>query len=86
MRTDMKIAVAGATRRVGRHLVDDLEARGHEVVPMSRSSGVDVITGEGLAQALESVDCIIDTATGCPRRARLRWRRGSRASVARWAR
>ena len=59
-----KIAVAGATGRVGHHLVDILEARGHEVVPMSRSTGVDVITGAGLAHALEGVECIVDAATG----------------------
>jgi len=40
----MKIAVAGATGRLGRHVVDVLAERGHEVVPMSRATGVDVIT------------------------------------------
>ncbi len=64
MRAGGKIAVAGATGRVGRHVVDVLEAGGHEVVAMSRSSGVDVITGDGLAEALAGVDCIIDVATG----------------------
>jgi uncharacterized protein YbjT (DUF2867 family) len=59
-----KIAVAGGTGRLGRHLVDILEARGHEVVVMSRSTGVDVITGAGLADALEGVECIVDAATG----------------------
>jgi uncharacterized protein YbjT (DUF2867 family) len=59
-----KIAVAGATGRVGHHLVDILEARGHEVVSMARSTGVDVITGAGLADALEGVECIVDAATG----------------------
>jgi uncharacterized protein YbjT (DUF2867 family) len=59
-----KIAVAGATGRVGHHLVDILEARGHEVVAMARSTGVDVITGAGLADALEGVECIVDAATG----------------------
>ena len=43
-----KIAVAGATGRVGRHVVDVLEAEGHDVVGMSRSLGV---------------ECIIDVAT-----------------------
>src|SRR6266571_3402646 len=57
----MKIAVAGATGRVGRHVVEVLEAQGHDVVPISRSSGVDVITGEGLAAALAGVECIIGT-------------------------
>jgi uncharacterized protein YbjT (DUF2867 family) len=59
-----KIAVAGATGRVGRHVVDVLTARGHDIVLMARSTGVDVITGDGLAQALAGVDCVIDVATG----------------------
>src|SRR5512132_2234092 len=63
MQTRGKIAVAGATGRVGRHVVDVLEADGRDVVPMSRSSGVDVVTGEGLAEALAGVACIIDVAT-----------------------
>lgn len=57
-------AVAGATGRVGRHVVDVLRAAGHEVVPISRSSGVDVITGQGLEAALAGMECVIDTATG----------------------
>jgi uncharacterized protein YbjT (DUF2867 family) len=60
----MKIAVAGATGRVGRHVVDILEAGGHDVVPMARSTGVDVITGEGLAAALTGAECLVDLATG----------------------
>jgi uncharacterized protein YbjT (DUF2867 family) len=59
-----RIAVAGATGRVGRHLAAVLEAQGHEVVPMSRSTGVDVVVGDGLAEALAGVDCIVDAATG----------------------
>src|SRR3989442_175276 len=64
MRAPGKVAVAGATGRVGRHVVDVLTERRHDVVPMSRRCGVDVITGEGLAAALTGVDCIIDAATG----------------------
>ena len=64
MQQSTKIAVAGATGRVGRHVVDILEARGYEVVPMSRSTGVDVTTGEGLDDALAGVETIIDVATG----------------------
>ncbi len=60
----MKIAVAGATGRVGRHVVDVLNSGGHDVVPMSRSVGVDVITGDGLAAALAGVECVIDVVTG----------------------
>ena len=63
MQARRRIAVAGATGRVGRHVVDVLAA-GHDVVAMSRSGGVDVITGDGLAAALEGVECVIDTATG----------------------
>jgi uncharacterized protein YbjT (DUF2867 family) len=58
-----KIAVAGATGRVGRHVVDVLEERGHEVVPISRSLGIDVVTGEGLAEALGGVDTVVDAAS-----------------------
>ena len=59
-----KIAVAGATGRVGRHVVDVLKAGGHDVVAMSRSGGVDVVAGEGLAKALAGVECVIDVASG----------------------
>jgi uncharacterized protein YbjT (DUF2867 family) len=59
-----KIALAGATGRVGRHAVDLLKAAGHAVVPISRSSGVDIITGDGLAEALTGVEAVIDAATG----------------------
>jgi uncharacterized protein YbjT (DUF2867 family) len=59
-----RIAVAGATGRVGHHAVDLLEAQGHDVVPISRSRGVDVITGDRLAEALAGVEVVIDAATG----------------------
>jgi uncharacterized protein YbjT (DUF2867 family) len=64
MQAGTKIAVAGGTGRVGRHVVDVLGDGGHEVVAMSRSTGVDVITGDGLAEALAGVGCVIDAATG----------------------
>jgi uncharacterized protein YbjT (DUF2867 family) len=64
MRATTRIAVAGATGRVGRHVVEVLDERGHEVVAISRSHGVDVITGKGLADALAGVETIIDAATG----------------------
>jgi uncharacterized protein YbjT (DUF2867 family) len=59
-----KIAVTGATGRLGPHVVDVLEAAGHEVVAISRSTGVDVITREGLDEALAGVHVVIDLATG----------------------
>ena len=63
MQQRRKIAVAGATGRVGRHTVRVLKEAGHDVVPMSRSTGVDVVTGEGLSEALAGVDCVVDAAS-----------------------
>jgi uncharacterized protein YbjT (DUF2867 family) len=60
----MNIAVAGATGRVGRPLVEVLTSGGHDVVPMSRASGVDVVTGDGLAEALAGAECVIDVTSG----------------------
>src|SRR5688572_11694648 len=64
MQRSTKIAVAGATGRVGRPVVEILESRGYDVVPISRSQGVDVITGDGLDEALTGVETIIDVSTG----------------------
>jgi uncharacterized protein YbjT (DUF2867 family) len=64
MQRARRVAVAGATGRVGRHVVEVLEAAGHEVVPISRSHGVDLISGDGLEAALKGVGSVIDAATG----------------------
>ena len=63
MPTETKLAVAGATGRLGPHLVDVLTERGHDVVPISRKHGVDVITGEGLDGALAGVNTVVDATT-----------------------
>jgi uncharacterized protein YbjT (DUF2867 family) len=63
MEATRRIAVAGATGRVGSHVVDVLEEAGHEVVPISRAHGVDVLTGDGLAEALAGSECVVDAAT-----------------------
>lgn len=57
------IAVAGATGRLGRHVVDVLTEQGRQAVPMSRATGVDIVTGEGLDAALTGVDAVIDVAS-----------------------
>jgi len=64
MNAKNRIAVVGATGRVGHHVVDVMEADGHEVVAIARSRGVDVITGAGLDDALAGVEVIVDAATG----------------------
>jgi uncharacterized protein YbjT (DUF2867 family) len=59
-----RIAVAGATGRVGRHVVELLQQAGHEAVPISRSHGIDVVTGDGLTDAVAGAEAIVDAATG----------------------
>ena len=56
----MRIAVAGATGHIGALTASALRRDGHEVVPISRSLGVDLATGEGLDGALAGVDAVID--------------------------
>ena len=57
----MRIAVAGATGNIGARTVAVLERGGHEVVPVSRSHGIDLTTGDGLDEALAGVDAVVDT-------------------------
>jgi uncharacterized protein YbjT (DUF2867 family) len=56
----MKIAVAGGTGVVGSVLVAELRASGHEVVVLSRATGVDLVTGAGLEHRLEGVEAVVD--------------------------
>jgi uncharacterized protein YbjT (DUF2867 family) len=56
----MKIAVIGASGLIGSKLVDVLSADGHDVVAASRNSGVDVLTGEGVAAALDGANALVD--------------------------
>ncbi|HTN57858.1 MAG TPA: SDR family oxidoreductase [Protaetiibacter sp.] len=58
----MRIVVVGATGLVGRQLVARLEGDGHEVVAASPSTGVDAVTGAGLADALASAEVVIDVS------------------------
>jgi uncharacterized protein YbjT (DUF2867 family) len=60
----MRIAVAGATGRLGHHVVDVLEERGCLVTRIARAAGVDVISGTGLDDALAGAEVIVDAATG----------------------
>ena len=56
----MRIAVAGGTGLVGRLVVEAARDRGHDVVVLARSEGVDLTTGAGLAGRLDGVDVVID--------------------------
>jgi uncharacterized protein YbjT (DUF2867 family) len=56
----MRIAVAGATGRIGRLTIAALDGAGHQTVPLSRATGVDAYTGGGLADALRGADALID--------------------------
>ncbi|MGW3341469.1 SDR family oxidoreductase [Streptomyces sp. NPDC001009] len=56
----MKIAVIGGTGLIGSQVVADLNAAGHEAVPHSKSTGIDVITGEGLDEAMAGADVVVN--------------------------
>lgn len=57
----MKIAVIGGTGLIGSQVVELLKAAGHEAVPHSPSTtGVDLLTGKGLAEALEGADVVVN--------------------------
>jgi uncharacterized protein YbjT (DUF2867 family) len=58
----MKIVVIGGSGLIGTKLVKLLRERGHEALPASPSSGVNTITGEGLAQALAGAQVVVDLA------------------------
>lgn len=56
----MRVAVAGGTGVVGKHAVQALLAAGHDPVVLARSTGVDLLTGNGLDEALDGVGAVID--------------------------
>jgi uncharacterized protein YbjT (DUF2867 family) len=58
----MKIVVIGGSGLIGTKLVNKLRPLGHEVVAASPSSGVNTITGEGLAEALAGAQVVVDVA------------------------
>jgi uncharacterized protein YbjT (DUF2867 family)/quercetin dioxygenase-like cupin family protein len=58
----MKIVVIGGTGLIGARLVKNLQDQGHEVMPASPSSGVNTLTGEGLADALRGAQVVVDVA------------------------
>ncbi len=58
----MKIVVIGGSGRIGSNVVHRLDALGHDPVAASPSSGVDTITGEGLADVMAGTDVVVDVS------------------------
>ena len=58
----MKIVVIGGTGLIGSQVVPKLTASGHEAVPASLKTGVNTLTGEGLAAALKDANVVVDVS------------------------
>ncbi len=56
----MKISVIGGTGLIGSQVVNILNASGHEAVPSSPSSGLDLLSGQGLPEALNGADVVVN--------------------------
>ncbi|MEU2358190.1 NAD(P)H-binding protein [Streptomyces misionensis] len=56
----MKIAVIGGTGLIGAQVVKNLNAAGHEAVPHSQSTGVDIISGRGVDEAVAGADVVVN--------------------------
>src|SRR4051812_14629965 len=61
-RCNMKIVVIGGSGLIGKKLVAILRQQGHEAVSASPSSGVNALTGEGLAEALAGANVVVDVS------------------------
>ena len=58
----MKIVVIGGTGLIGSKLIDKLRADGHDPLAAAPATGVDIITGRGLDEALAGADVVVDVA------------------------
>ncbi|GAA0318798.1 SDR family oxidoreductase [Actinoallomurus spadix] len=58
----MRIVVIGGTGLIGSKLVTKLGEHGHEAVPASPNTGVNTLTGEGLAEVLDGASVVIDVS------------------------
>ena len=58
----MKIVVIGGTGLIGSKVVTKLAERGHEAIPASPRLGINTVTGEGLAEALEGASVVVDVS------------------------
>src|SRR5689334_22181401 len=58
----MKIVVIGGTGLIGSKVVAKLAALGHEAIPASPNSGVNTLTGEGVAEVLKGAQVVVDVS------------------------
>ena len=81
----MNIAIVGGTGTLGRHIVTELRTRGHEVRVLSRGAPkyrIDLITGDGLAEALDGCQVVVDASNNSSRSAAATLVEGSRRLLA----
>lgn len=60
----VRVAVAGGTGTVGRHIAQACRDAGHDVTVLSRRTGTDLVAGDGLREAFEGVDVVVDASNG----------------------
>lgn len=58
----MKVVVIGGTGLIGSQLVEKLNEHGHEAVPAAPNTGVNTLTGEGLAEVLQGASVVVDVS------------------------
>lgn len=58
----MKVVIIGGNGRIGSRLATELRRHGHEAVSVSRATGVNSVTGEGLADAIEGASVVVDVS------------------------
>lgn len=58
----MKIVVIGGTGMIGTKLVNILRQKGHEAIPASPETGINTLTGDGLAEVLTDADIVVDVS------------------------
>jgi uncharacterized protein YbjT (DUF2867 family) len=58
----MKVVVVGGTGLIGSKVVEKLRQKGHQAIPASPNTGVNTITGEGLAEALAGTAVVVDVS------------------------
>jgi uncharacterized protein YbjT (DUF2867 family) len=83
--TGMKIAIVGGTGTLGRLVAGELRARGHDVRALSRHAPeyrVDLVTGQGLAEALNGCEVVVDTSNNSAKSASSTLVRGSERLLA----